>query len=211
MNWTTKEMNNLSLGDKRLNERCKKMLTSFGNRPGDSIPKACGGWTELSGAYRFLSNKKVTPEKVIGPHIKSTHERLSKHKVILCIQDTTEIVYSTHKAKQGIGPLNSAKHRGLLFHPTLAVTPNNISLGLLDDFTWHRDRIDKSSERHEKPIEEKESYRWLNSYRLCNELASEYPETQFINISDREGDIYELFLEGQEASVVVCYYYGCFY
>ena len=50
---------------------------------------------------------------------------------------------------------------------------------------------------HEKPIEEKESMRWINSYKTSQALAEELAETQVINISDREGDIYENWVDGE--------------
>ena len=48
------------------------------------------------------------------------------------------------------------------------------------------------------PIEEKESVRWLNSYRVAQELARELPNTKIVSIADREGDIYEIFVEAIE-------------
>ncbi|MBS0622384.1 MAG: IS4 family transposase [Verrucomicrobia bacterium] len=44
-------------------------------------------------------------------------------------------------------------------------------------------------------IEDKESYRWLRSYQRSCELSRELPESQLINIADREGDIIEVFAE----------------
>ncbi len=51
--------------------------------------------------------------------------------------------------------------------------------------------------RDKAPIEEKESYRWLQSYLKACEIAKKAPETQIVNITDREGDIIEIF----EASI----------
>jgi len=48
--------------------------------------------------------------------------------------------------------------------------------------------------RHQLPIEEKESYRWLEGYRRACELAGLGPRL-VISMADREADIYEIYLE----------------
>ncbi len=44
-----------------------------------------------------------------------------------------------------------------------------------------------------RPIEEKESYRWLEAYQDACLIAAMIPETRVINVTDREGDMFELF------------------
>jgi hypothetical protein len=72
-------------------------------------------------------------------------------------------------------------------------------LGVIDVLTWGRDPEDyqKNDQRKTKPIEEKESDRWLWGYRRACLVAAAVPGTQIISISDREGDIYECFVEAQ--------------
>jgi Transposase Tn5 dimerisation domain/RuvB AAA lid domain len=48
------------------------------------------------------------------------------------------------------------------------------------------------------PIEKKESFRWLKSYRVACEIARDTLGTQIINMTDREGDIIEIFSEFEE-------------
>lgn len=45
--------------------------------------------------------------------------------------------------------------------------------------------------RTRKPIEEKESYRWLEGYTLAWEVQQTCPATLVVNVADREGDIHE--------------------
>ena len=198
MNWCEEELKDIDLGDKRLDKRCIKLLSSFSNQPNKSIPANCRTWSETIAAYRFLSNDKVTPKKIMAPHLSSLKKRAKAEKVILAIQDTSELNYSNHSAMEGIGPLSREKHRGLLIHPTLLFTPDKLCLGILDIFKWHRDYLkgeEKKGLHYNLPIEQKESNRWLESYRKTQELADEFPESTVINIADREGDIYEIFLE----------------
>jgi hypothetical protein len=50
-------------------------------------------------------------------------------------------------------------------------------------------------ERKRKPLEEKESARWLEGYQLACEVQQSCPKTLVVNVADREGDIHEWFLE----------------
>ncbi len=54
---------------------------------------------------------------------------------------------------------------GLIVHSALAVTPKGIPLGLLDQSIWthNPEERGKRRETRQKPIEEKESYKWLRS------------------------------------------------
>ena len=54
---------------------------------------------------------------------------------------------------------------------------------------------EKSRKRKQKPIEEKESFRWLSGLREARKLAQEMPAVQCICVADSEADIYELFAE----------------
>ena len=90
-----------------------------------SIPAACGGWDETRAAYRLFDHDEVSAERVLAPHIACTEARLREHPRVLCIQDTTELDYTTKKGIAGLGPLNYESRWGLYLHPTLAVTPRS--------------------------------------------------------------------------------------
>lgn len=111
------------------------------------------------------------------------------------VQDSTELDYSSKTDIEGLGPLNYEQRRGLYLHPTLAVTPERLCLGVLDAWIWTREPGSLGQARGPRPIEEKESIRWLEGYQRVCELAAQVPGTQFIYVADREADIYELFVE----------------
>lgn len=197
--WVKEELFRVNLPDARLNARMHKILDRVGNKPGVSIPAACKGWDETNGAYRFFNNDKVTEEKVLETHTEATLKRMSDHKVVLCIQDTTEMDYTGRKLSDA-GPLNKDYQLGFFNHVTLSVTPDRLCLGVLDAHMWSRDFYDlsKNDTHKQRPIEEKESYRWLASYRKLCKLSGQFPETTLVSMSDREGDIYECFLEAAQ-------------
>ncbi|MBI5178699.1 MAG: IS4 family transposase [Nitrospinae bacterium] len=199
--WALEEMGALRLGDKRLNRRAVQVLKQLGEKPTPSIPTACKGWTETLAAYRLFDNEKVTMEKVLAAHEKATVARIGQHPVVLCIEDTTELDYSTKKETKGLGALTYETRQGLLLHPTLAVTPDRVPLGCLRGFVWARDPelYGKEKEYRKIPIEEKESFRWIEGYRCVNKVAAELRQTKLVYVADRESDIYELFVEAQTA------------
>jgi hypothetical protein len=46
-----------------------------------------------------------------------------------------------------------------------------------------------------RPLEEKESVRWVDGYRQVDELAEQLPNTRLTYVADREADLYDLFVE----------------
>ena len=82
-----------------------------------------------------------------------------------------------------------------LLHPTVAFTPERMNLGVLGLKMWQRPEQPVAQERHRKPLEETESYRWVEGYQLACEVQQSCPETLVVSVADREGDIHEWFLE----------------
>jgi len=83
------------LGDKRLNRRLELVLRQLAAQPERSIPAASQGWSETQAAYRFFSNERVTPEKILTPHREATVQRLRQHPVVLCVEDTSELDFTS--------------------------------------------------------------------------------------------------------------------
>ena len=57
----------------------------------------------------------------------------------------------------------------------------------------NKEEYGKKHERKEKGIEEKESYKWIESLEPTAAVRVHLPETKVIHVMDREGDIYEVF------------------
>jgi hypothetical protein len=181
-----------------LNERAKGLVERLAADPSASINSACDGWGETLAAYRFFNNPRVEPEKLLEPHRETTCDRMQEESVVLVVQDTTELDYSKHPAA-GMGVLNEPHRRGFYDHTLLAFTPEGLCLGVLDAKFAERSPGDlgKSHQRKRQPIEERESYRWLEGYRTACQAASKTPLTQVVCVADCEADIYDLLREAQ--------------
>jgi hypothetical protein len=136
-------------------------------------------------------------DKILEQHYKTTLNRLRNESVVLAVQDTTCLNYTTHPATQNLGPIGYRPDGGigLFVHDTMAFNGDGTPLGLLDVQCWARDVEDfgKKKRRHKLPIEQKESYKWLKSYHKVAKAQKRCPDTTFVSVGDREADIYELF------------------
>jgi hypothetical protein len=204
--WVAEEVKDVALGDKRLNNRLAEILSQLGGHPTASIPAACGGYVETTAAYRFFDNDKVRFEDILQPHIEASCQRMAEHPVVILAQDTTELDF-TRPGEQvsGAGTLDGSARFGSLLHPLMGFTPDGTPLGTVYAQTWTRpDQPEESRSKQEAeydrkhtPIEEKESFRWLESFRQARRVAEEIPQTQFVCVADSEADIYELIEEAQ--------------
>jgi hypothetical protein len=201
--WAVEEMAGVDLNDMRLNERLTRILSDLGERPTASIPAACGGYAEMTAAYRLFDNAKATYEKILEPHADKTRERIRAQKVVLCVQDTSELDLTRPQQQvHGAGPLASEARQGVFLHLLEAFTTDGTPLGSIWSHVWARDeeslqtpRDEKRKKRKAAPIEAKESFRWLEGLRQTRELAEQCPDVTCVCVADSEADIYELFAE----------------
>lgn len=208
--WASEEMASADLQDKRLNRRLVQVLSDLSERPAASIPSACGGRAETMAAYRLFDNDKVTFEKVLASHQEATRRRIAGEKVVLLIQDTTDLDLTRPQQQVvGAGPTDCLARRGAYVHLMEAFTPDGTPLGAVWSDVWTRDReyfskpqAEKRKRRKAAPLEKKESFRWLKGLRKAREVAEELPEVQCICVGDSEADIYHLFAEPRGASGV---------
>ena len=190
------ELRGIHLGDKRLDERSQILISSLAINPQLSINASCDGWNETHAAYEFLSNSRVRPSKILCPHRMATLHRMRSHPVVLIPQDTTELDYTAHPAKDA-KCLNMQQRFGFYEHLQLAVTPEGLPLGVVgtESFDREPESLGKAHDRRTLAIEDKESNRWLEGYRNACAIQGLCPDTQVVSLADREGDIYDLYVE----------------
>lgn len=126
--------------------------------------------------FRFLRNRSVTIEEMLAEAGRRTGERC-RDRDVLVLQDTTVV------RSEGGG--------GDYLHAAVALdAQDDAILGLVDGQFLSR-QSGRKAERRSLPIEEKESFRWLET---ADQAASVCAGARRITvIADREGDIYEAF------------------
>lgn len=188
--------------DQRLKTRFFKIMDAFAASPGKSTWAAAGSRSSAKAAYRFFSNRDVSKDELLDSISRATAEKMSSANAewILAIQDTTAVGFGDRKAITGMGYYCSTEQRGMLVHTCIAVTDQGIPLGVLYQETntreTQKDDSGTKEQKRSKPIEEKESFRWLNAMR---ETQKRTPEgLPVLTVCDREGDFYEFFSEAAD-------------
>ncbi len=195
--WAAEIAANADLPDDRLNQRFSAILATFAARPLDSIPQACGASKDAKATYRFLSNSRVEADDLLQALTAVTTEDCRGRPIVLAVQDTTSLNYSMLQATTGLGPVGSSEQaRGLYLHTTLALRLDGVAIGLLHQSCWSRSSDERtSSERDHRPIEDKESVKWLRGLNGVAAALDRLPDNQrprIIHLMDREGDIHEV-------------------
>jgi Transposase DDE domain len=146
---------------------------------------------EWVGFSRWLNNPSVTAEEIAVHSAEALSERVAGLHV-LAIQDTTELNYAKHAGRvRGLGPSGNGRDPGLFVHPVLAIDAGSGALlGLAGMQIWTR-QGPASPDYRRRPIEEKESYRWIQGAAGAKEALG--AAVMVTVIGDRESDIYEEF------------------
>jgi hypothetical protein len=141
--WAVEQFGTVELGDKRRTQRAVEMAQAMARRPADGVAKQMGDWNGQRGAYRLLDNEGVSHAALSEPHWQQTREKASQSgRVVLMVQDITELDYSGHPATQGLGPIGNHQGRGLMVHNTVAIQPGERQvLGLAYQQVWIRDEV----------------------------------------------------------------------
>lgn len=203
--WAKQEFGTVDLGDKRLRDRLIRIVEDRWNRPNGSYLEAAeGDGAAAKGYYYFVDSPRqtLTPETMIATHRERTIERMMSHDTVLVVQDTTDLNFATRHHTKGLGPIGTnqtgAKSFGLQLHSSLALTTDGLPLGVLRSTCYAPEEKGKVGKKSAgRPIEEKKSFRWLEGYRDLVEIAKKMPRTRFLNVMDREGDIFELFMDAE--------------
>ena len=197
--WCRREFAAISFGDKRVDERFIKVAQQIVGNPTRSISEACATWADAKAAYRMFDNDRISPSVIIDEHRGKTIERARGKSVVLAVQDSSILNYEQFSSINDMGTVeggNTWTHRGLILHPTIAVTPDGDCLGILDHIVYSRADGERRIGHYDHlnvPISQKESYRWLKAMRSARSAMGD--ETTLVMVGDREADIFELFQE----------------
>lgn len=149
---------------------------------------------ELEGVYRFLSNARVTPSKVLEPHLAATVERARREDRVLVVHDTTTFRFGGAAPREGLGWLHrEGGAQGFLGHFALALSGDGTRrpLGLVGLSTIARRGKPlgrKTTGRERFNRDEKESDRWMQMALAVHEGLP-----AAIHVMDREADAFDLF------------------
>ena len=200
LDWAQEELACARLPNQRLRNRAMVLARDFFAKPQANIAQACGSLAKTKAAYRFFDHHWVSMQAVLSGHYEASARRAAKESVVLAVQDTTDLNYSTHRATQQLGPIGESElgQVGMLLHDTMLYNLQGTPLGLLDVQCWVRQDEGIGDDRRNLPIEQKESSKWLQSFAAASRLQSQCPQTQVVSMGDSEADVYELFVAARD-------------
>jgi hypothetical protein len=204
-----------SFGDERLRRRGANFLEALISKRTACL-RLLGGDRGTTVAYgRFLHNETVTRGAMVSNaafHVGAA----ARGRHVLAIQDTTELNFAGHVgSKRGFDVVGNGRDIGLFVHPVIVVEagdsdPRQVGhaggiLGLADAKIYGRKKAApggrkarEAARRIPRPIEEKETFRWIEGSRAAQEALSE--AAMVTDISDREGDFFEHFAAPRAAN-----------
>jgi hypothetical protein len=197
--WVETEFREADLGHQDATQRLLRIAQAKAQNPSASYAECfAGNRHELKAYYRFIGQKRdqMSPAGILGGHRRQTIRRIKGYRRVLAIQDTTDLDFSARLHCNDLGDIGKnqtgAVSQGLKMHSVLALNEVGLPLGVLGTniYASHFDREQKAPNR---PIEEKESYRWLRTIDDLREISEWVPATELIAVGDRESDLFELF------------------
>src|SRR5215471_20717188 len=120
INWPKQEFGDALLGDARLSERLVEIAQSKAEKPGCAYTGVAeGDWPAVKAYYRFIDHpdeEAVNMAHILEPHRKRTIQRMKAQRTVLCIQDGSDLDYTSLAECEGLGVIGTnqteARSRG---------------------------------------------------------------------------------------------------
>jgi Transposase DNA-binding/Transposase DDE domain len=197
------EFSDLILPDKRLVDRVLKFVTAASMAPAESFPDMLEDVAGLEGAYRLLSNKRVTFDALHEPHKARVAERGRQAGSVVVAHDTSDVKTPWAEAAE-VGYLNTGE-AGYRAHVSLALSIESDRpvrpLGALCVQPIFRPKPSKSNSKHASGAQtarwkDKEYVRWERGVEQSARALADCPSV--VHVMDREADCYPLFSQIQQ-------------
>jgi hypothetical protein len=136
------EFAGVDFNEERLEKRFRKTMETLSKDPRKSIYGSSANRAEESDCksaaiYNLLGNDKFNKDEILRAHRAATIRRMEGHPLILAVQDTTSVNYDSRQKMEGNGYIGDTT-MGVNIHSCLAVTPEGLVLGVLDQMGFNR-------------------------------------------------------------------------
>jgi hypothetical protein len=185
--WANSEFQGCGVEDKREAKSIAAIADKVLEHPELAFSSAVGSSLRKA-AWRIFSKEEVD---ISCGHYQQTGKRCQAHKIVLVSQDTTDLSFPGHYCTEGLGNLGggSGLNLGLCLHSALAISTSGLPLGLVGQKLWAPVATGKGTHSIKAPLENKESYRWVEALQWVGQYLSKME--QVVLISDSESDFYE--------------------
>lgn len=186
-----------SLADRRLNRRLGLLVDALRREPARSLPRALGTVAAAEAGYRFLRNRRVTPDALSAGHREQTWRRAADAELVLSVEDTTEVRFNGVATREGLGSLIN-DGQGFFLHAALLVGmgahPVPLGVGAYETLVREHGRPSRKKGTHWKQryrAPDNERLRWHRVSATVGEQARSHG-LSVIHVADREADEYSL-------------------
>jgi hypothetical protein len=201
--WAEAQWGDTELGDRRRTSRAVRLGAAIAAQSAASLPKQTQQWGELKAAYRLLNQEDVTFVSLSKPHWQITrrHAEGMQGAVVLFVQDTTELDFTSHPGLTGAGYTGSdGTGHGFVLHSCLAVLPeehNPEILGIAHQTVWTRDAIYRRSEtKITRQKRRSEADIWAETV----EAIGHAPDgATWVSVGDRGSDVFSYVRRTRDA------------
>jgi hypothetical protein len=181
----------MSFGDIRVAERADWLIERIAATGSLVVRKIGETRAGEMAVHRFRSSPYVSVDRIVETLAGRTAMQCAGRRVLV-VQDTTEINFAGRdKKRRDFGPAANGRDVGFFIHPVIAVDiETEAVVGLVDAAIWTRPP-ERAPARRSRPLEEKESVRWLLG---CEAAAQSLSQAASLTmVADRESDLYPLF------------------
>jgi hypothetical protein len=185
------EFSEVRLGDERLDRRLSVIAAKLEARPDAGFPQAMGDDAATEAFYRFISNERVTWDRLLDGHLVRTHRRAAAYSRIYAVHDSSLFQFEGDCLREGL--FRTAKGKcGFLGHACIAVAADGSRrpLGMLGMIPVVRPAHGAPEDGPGK-VYDNEAHRWHDLVVIVDDEVP--PEVELVHVMDREGDAYEMF------------------
>src|SRR5436309_13286825 len=172
--WAERTFGGVQLHDMRRTRRAVQAASKLAENPLGSLPAQMQTWKESKALYRLLDEPDVTFAALMQPHFQQTREQALSSRVVLLVQDTTDIDLSHRHKISGVGQIGNERGRGFFVQTVLAVRPERREmLGCLAQEPFVRIPAPEGEQRHQRlKRETRETDVWIRQIHTIGTPAA---------------------------------------
>jgi len=190
--WAERTFGGVQLHDMRRTRRAVQAATNLAENPLGSLPAQMHTWKETKALYRLLDEPDVTFAALMQPHFHQTREQALSSRVVLLVQDTTDIDLSHRHKISGVGQIGNERGRGFFVQTVRAVRPGTREvLGCIAQEPFVRTPAPEGEQRYpRRKREERETDVWM---RQVYAIGTPEPGCLWVHVGDRGADMFPFF------------------
>lgn len=191
--WSLQEFGDAELGDRRRVNRLVAMAAKAAQQPGGNITQVFSDAAEREAAFRFVENDAIEGRAVTESAARAAATRAKGEGFVFVPVDGSSLNIKDRDGRKRLGPIGTSKSKaqGLQVMTAIAISENEVPLGILGQRYWTRDRTQqrKARARKKHKVEDKETAYWLDVMQQAKAAISAVsPETRLWFQMDRGAD-----------------------